>query len=131
VLRCLFKTFNISSQALTRNLQKLLEEFSLKKKIEEKVTTRDESLHWCKHSPWTKYYFQPLSILCCDLLNLFSKFFFNLLNFIMCKFVSKVILFEGALQFQETITLCYNNETRLKITIYVLIPFRFTHFLDN
>jgi hypothetical protein len=45
VLRCLFKTFKISSQALTRNLQKLLEEFSLKKKIEEKVTTRDESLH--------------------------------------------------------------------------------------
>jgi hypothetical protein len=39
-----------------------------------------------------------------------------------CRFASKTILFQEALQFRATIVLCYNRQTTVRVTSLVLPP---------
>jgi len=51
-----------------------------------------------------------------SLLNLvYFNYYYFLLILYFCKFTSKIILFQEALQFKATIILCYNQQTIMKV----------------
>jgi len=116
----------------------------LAKEIWQRSSRMEQSLHWSWFKPQETKYSSENKVglvfkhftFCSIFVSLLFLIYFNCKLFCwsliyFCKFVSKIIIFQKALQFRASIVLCYSRQTVVKITGCVPPPFNLAHISNN